>query len=76
MKLTDRKLGRERAQGQCWPDGRIEIDPRLTARKRLEIVLHEALHFRHADWTESRVVAESRKLAAVLWRDGWRRVCK
>ena len=43
--LKERKLGRERASGQAYPDdGLIEIDPRLTPRQWLSTLIHEAVH--------------------------------
>ena len=74
-RIVERKLGRERAWGQ-YESGRavLEIDPRMRSNKRLEIVLHEALHHQHPDMSETAVSKTARVLARVLWQDRYRRV--
>jgi len=72
--LVERKLGRERARGQCHEDGLIEIDPRQRARERLETVIHEAAHAALPDADERTVARIARVTARLLWRDRWRRI--
>lgn len=83
--VTERKLGREQAHGQITdiydetgkPLGDlIEIDPRNTARQRLDTLLHELLHAVRPDWSESRVYRAANKMSRVMWADGWRRIQK
>ena len=71
--IIDRKLGRERALGQC-EDGVIEIDPRQSSRDRLDTVTHEALHHALPDASEREVCRVSAIISRSLWRDRWRRV--
>ena len=73
VKLIERKLGRERAYGTQEP-GLITIDPRLKRKRRLNVVIHEALHEAYPDLTESKVLRGAGKIADVVWRDNWRRV--
>lgn len=56
--------------------GAIEIDPRATPKKRLEVIMHEALHGYCPDWTEKQMRTATRALRDVLWRDGYRRIHK
>lgn len=77
-KIAERKLGRERAWGQYWPDGggRIEIDPRLRSRGRLRVLIHEALHHVFKSAGETQVTNAAGIVALILWRDGFRRIEK
>jgi hypothetical protein len=70
--VVERKLGRHRADGLCWPDGTIEIDPRLKPRRRLETLIHEMMHHRHPHWTEEHVTKEAEEMAKFLWKNGVR----
>lgn len=74
IRIVDKKLRRRNALGMAHPDTRtIEIDPRLEPQKRLEIMLHEAMHIVFEFMDEATVDASAKELADVLWRDGWRR---
>lgn len=57
----------------CKSDNTIEIDPNLWPQKRLEVVIHEALHL--ADWSmsERKVKYRAKYIADVLWRQGYRK---
>lgn len=77
IKVIETKLGRVGKHGAY---GRasvfyntIEIDPRMTERKRIAILVHEALHI--ADWEmpEKKVDIISKKIGKVLWDQGYRR---
>lgn len=71
--ITERKLGRHGADGLCWNDGTIEIDPRLTGKKRLEILCHEIIHHIATDWTEAKVLHAGRIMGNALWKQGYRK---
>jgi len=72
-KITERKLGKHQAIGLCWNDGTIEIDSRLTGRKRLEIVCHEIIHHIAPEWEEERVLHGGRIMGNALWKQGYRK---
>lgn len=75
MKVVYRKLGKEKAWGQALIDENIiEIDPRLRARKKMQILIHEALHILNPEWSESKVIEQSTKLAKLLWSQHYREV--
>lgn len=75
MKVVYRKLGKEKAWGQALiEDNTIEIDPRLRARKKMQILIHEALHILNPEWSESKVIEQSTKLAKLLWSQHYREV--
>lgn len=75
MKVVYRKLGKEKAWGQALiEDNTIEIDPRLRARKKMQILIHEALHLLNPEWSESKVIEQSTKLAKLLWSQHYREV--
>lgn len=76
VKIVERKLGREKADGQRWPDGTIEIDPRLSPRDYLGTLVHEALHraYPEMDEDEEDVIYGESVITEVLWRMNYRRV--
>jgi hypothetical protein len=77
IKLEDKKLGRERNDGQAiFADKKIEIDPRLSVKARLNIVLHEGIHILDPNLPELKVRAYANRLSDLLWRDRWRRIEK
>ena len=74
-KIQERKLGRERALGQCWQgEGLIEIDPRLKAKPALDTLIHEMLHHYAPDWGETKVRTTATQMADILWRQRFRRI--
>lgn len=87
-KIVERKLGREQAWGQAFPYAarpKIEIDPRLSARRHLEVMCHEALHIAMPHLTDTGDKAEDAKgeaeidrigkvIADALWRGSYRKV--
>jgi hypothetical protein len=78
-RVRERKLGREKACGLFWAEGRlgmIEIDPRLPAKDRLETVVHECLHNYNRRWSEAKVTKTAADIAKILWRDRYRRIEK
>lgn len=75
MKVVYRKLGKERAWGQAHTDSNtIEIDPRLKGRKKMEILIHEALHILNPEMSETRVLDQGRRIANLLWKQHFRQV--
>ena len=76
-KIIYRKLGKEKAWGQATHDERsplIEIDPRLGAKRQLEVLIHEASHLIHPDLAEGKIDAIGKYLCDVLWKQNYRRV--
>lgn len=62
------------ASGDPTPVGRprLEIDPRYTGKRRLEIILHEALHLACPQMPETTVGQTARYLTMIAWRLGYR----
>lgn len=58
----------------CKEDNTIEVDPNLTEREHLRVLVHEAYHL--ADWNarEPKVDRVSRQIAELLWAQGYRRI--
>jgi len=76
-KVIWRKLGRERAWGQATQDPDdplIEIDPRLGARRQLEVICHEQLHISMPELSEREVERVGKELCHILWTQNYRRV--
>ena len=76
-KIVYRKLGKERAWGQATHDERsplIEIDPRLGAKRQLEVLIHEASHLAIPEASESKIDAIGKYICNVLWKQNYRRV--
>lgn len=75
FRVRERKLGRENALGLAWQGtGLIELDPRLSPKKRLEVLLHEGLHHIFQDKSETEINEAGELLAGLLWRQDYRRV--
>lgn len=75
MKVVYRKLGKERADGQALMESNtIEIDPRLKGRRKMEILIHEAIHLLNPEMSESKVLEQGRKIANLLWKQHFRQV--
>ena len=74
-KVVWRRLGREKAWGQATiGEGLIEIDPRLGAKRQLEVLCHEQIHLTFPEMSEAQVDRAGKDLAAVLWGQNYRRV--
>lgn len=74
-KVVYRRLGREKAWGQATiGEGLIEIDPRLGAKRQLEVLCHEQVHLTFPEMSEAQVDRAGKDLAAVLWDQNYRRV--
>ena len=75
MKVKIRKLGREKADGLAHiDDNTIEVDSRLTGKRKLEIFVHESLHIVNPTHSESKVTKDARKISNMLWKQGYRKV--
>jgi hypothetical protein len=69
------KLGRQKAWGQATiGEGLIEIDPRLGAKRQLEVLCHEQVHLTFPELSEAQVDRAGKDLAAVLWDQNYRQV--
>lgn len=76
-KVVYRKLGKEKAWGQAIHDERsplIEVDPRLGAKRQLEVLCHEASHLIQPDLPEAKIDAIGKYICEVLWKQNYRRV--
>ena len=74
-KVVYRKLGRERAWGQAFlGEDTMEIDPRLGARRQLEVLCHEQVHLLFPDMSETQVDRAGKALSRMLWAQDYRRV--
>lgn len=74
-KVIYRKLGRELAWGQATiGEGLIEIDPRLSAIRQLEVLCHEQLHLTFPEMSEKEVDRAGKDLCRLLWAQNYRRV--
>jgi len=69
------KLGRQRAWGQATiGEDLIEIDPRLGAKRQLEVLCHEQIHLTFPELTEKDVDRAGKDLARLLWAENYRRI--
>jgi len=77
IKLEERKLGREKNWGQAiFAEGKIEICPTQSQKRRLNTVIHEGIHILDPNLPELKVRAYANRLADLLWKDRWRRIEK
>jgi len=77
VKVIWRPLGKEQAWGQATTDPAnpvIEIDPRLSPRRELEVLAHEALHIAFPEMSEKEVDRAGKVVSAVLWQENYRRI--
>ena len=77
VKVIWRPLGKERAWGQAETDPArpvIEIDPRLSPRRELETLAHEAIHICWPEMGEKEVDRAGKVISRVLWQENYRRV--
>ena len=75
VKVVVRRLGRERAWGQAFiGENKLEIDPRLGAKRQLEVLCHEQVHLLFPGLSESEVDKAGKALAKMLWAQDYRRV--
>jgi len=75
IKVIHRKLGKEKAYGLAYAEKKtIEIDPRQKPKTLLDTYIHEYLHVRFPDWSESKVRKEARHLTSFLWKLKYRKI--
>lgn len=75
VKVIWRKLGKERAWGQATiGKGLVEVDPRLGAKRQLEVLIHEVTHLAHPSMSEAEVDRTGKMICKVLWAQDYRRV--
>lgn len=84
-KIVEKKLGRHKAAGFAYVEDKedkdyntIEIDPRLAVhggnKGYMDTVIHEALHTIDPIMHEDDVADMAKKITALLWEHGYRRV--
>jgi len=75
-KVTIKKLGKQRALGIAYTnDNLIEIDPRhKTPYSLFDTEIHEFLHIRFPEWSETKVKQETVALKKYLWSLNYRKV--
>ncbi len=79
VKVVYRPLGREEAWGQAWPTlptPLIEIDPRLSPQRELEVLCHEALHVAFPELGEKAIDRAGKIVSRVLLSQNFRRVAQ
>ena len=79
VKVVYRPLGKEQAWGQAWPTlptPLIEVDPRLSPKRELEVLCHEALHVAFPEMSETAVDRAGKIVSRVLWSQNFRRVAQ
>jgi hypothetical protein len=75
VKVIWRKLGKEKAWGQATVgENLIEIDPRLGAKRQLEVLCHEQGHLTFPHLSEAEIDRLGKDLADLLWRQNYRKV--
>ena len=75
LQVVERKLGREKAFGQCYQNlGLIEIDPRQTAKEYLDTLIHEMLHHELPELSEREVERLANTFSHVIWKHNYRRI--
>ena len=74
VRVNERKLGKHKASGLAWPDGRIEIDPRQGPKEYLGTLVHELLHQAFPELKEDRIAGAEKLIAKHLWAENFRKV--
>jgi hypothetical protein len=54
----------------------IVVDPRQSAKERMDTLVHEALHIIFPMLGEHKVILASRQISRVLWKQSYRRICQ
>ena len=76
-KVVWKKLGQFRAWGMATHDPArplIEIDPRLSPKRTLEVLVHEQLHLSLPDLSERKIDKLGKEVARTLWEQNFRQV--
>jgi hypothetical protein len=75
FKVKYKKLGKEKVYGLAHHDGDIiEMDSRLTGKKHMEILIHEALHLLWPEAEEEEIEQKAILLTNTMWRQKYRRI--
>jgi hypothetical protein len=74
VRVIRRKLGREKADGICFFDGKVHVDERLRGIHLLETLIHELLHHEFPQLSEDAVEKSSKSMAVTMYDDKWRRI--
>lgn len=74
VKITEQKLGREKALGLAIGDDDIRVDPRQDAKEYFDTIIHEGIHVVSPYLEEQEVVRMANSLANILWDCGYRKV--
>lgn len=74
VRVIRRKLGREKADGICFFDGKVHVDERLRGIHLLETLIHELLHHEFPQLSEDSVEKSSKSMATTMYDDKWRRI--
>lgn len=75
FRVKYKKLGKEKVYGLAHHDGDIiEMDSRLTGKKHMEILIHEALHLLWPEAEEEEIELKAIILTNTLWRQKYRRI--
>ena len=74
IKVIYKKVGRERIWAQAVGKNIIEIDPRATGKKELELLIHESLHLIYPTQEEEMIETNAITLTNLLWKIGYRKV--
>lgn len=73
IKVVYKKLGKRNEWGNADIDKKIiEIDPRAVGRKKIEILVHEALHIMLSIIDEDAIKLAGAAVTKVLWDEGVR----
>lgn len=74
VRVVRRKLGRERADGICFFDGKVHVDERLRGIELLWTLIHELLHHEFPQLSEDAVDKAAKSMATTMYDDKWRRI--
>jgi hypothetical protein len=74
VRVIRRKLGREKADGICFFDGKVHVDERLRGIHLLETLIHELIHHEFPQLSEDAVERSSKSMAVTMYNDKWRRI--
>lgn len=67
--VIETKLGRKKAEGiMVYDENTIYIDERLKGVHKLEVYIHEFIHFQRPRAAEKTVLKEAKELAEFLWK--------
>lgn len=68
-KVKYKKLGRQKADGQTFLNGTIEIDERLKGKRWVSAILHECLHEALPTAHEDEILRIEGEISPTLWNE-------